>query len=82
MNRVLTKSGIAKCPVTSHPAVKNDIVAEGWDYRDDRVVTSGNVITSRGPGTAILFALTLVEAAVGKEKRDEVQGPMITAEAL
>jgi len=82
MNRVLVKSGIAKCPVTSHPSVKGDIIAEGWEYRDDRVVTSGKVITSRGPGTAMLFALTLVEAVVGKAKREEVQGPMITAEAL
>lgn len=35
---------------------------------------------SRGPGTAILFALTLVEKLFGKEKRDEVEEPMILSE--
>jgi len=79
---VLTKSGISKCPATSHPSVKKDVVAHGWEYKDDRVVVSGKVVTSRGPGTAILFALTLIEAISGKAARDEVAGPMITAEKL
>jgi protein DJ-1 len=34
------------------------------------------------PGTAMLFALTIVEVLAGKEKRDEVAGPMIVAETL
>lgn len=37
------------------------------------VVEDGKVITSRGPGTAMDFALTLVERLVGKEKRREVE---------
>lgn len=37
---------------------------------------------SNSPGTAILFALTIVEAISGKEKRDEVAGPMIVAQTL
>jgi protein DJ-1 len=45
-------------------------------------VVDQNIITSRGPGTAILFALTIVEELCGKEKRDEVAGPMIVAETL
>lgn len=36
------------------------------------VVTDGKFITSRGPGTAIDFALTLVELLSGKAKREEV----------
>ena len=31
---------------------------------------------SRGPGTAFPFALTLVELLLGKDKREEVRGPM------
>lgn len=38
----------------------------------DPVVIDGNVITSRGPGTAFPFALTLVEVLAGKAKRDQV----------
>lgn len=34
------------------------------------------------PGTAMLFALTVVEALAGKEKRDEISGPMILADTL
>lgn len=30
----------------------------------------------------MLFALTIVELLAGKEKRDEVAGPMIMAETL
>lgn len=47
-----------------------------------RVVVDGKVITSRGPGTAMLFALTIVEELCGNEKRNEVEGPMICAETL
>jgi len=47
-----------------------------------RVVVDGKVITSRGPGTAMLFALTIVEELCGKEKRNEVEGPMVCAETL
>ena len=37
------------------------------------VVEDGKLITSRGPGTAMDFALTLVERLVGKTKRQEVE---------
>jgi len=30
----------------------------------------------------MLFALTIVEILAGKEKRDEVAGPMVVAETL
>lgn len=37
------------------------------------VVVDGKFITSRGPGTAMDFALTLVEKLAGKSKRQEVE---------
>ena len=37
------------------------------------VVEDGKFITSRGPGTALDFALVLVERLVGKSKRQEVE---------
>jgi len=41
------------------------------------VVEDGNFITSRGPGTAMDFALTLVERLAGKAKRQEVESGLV-----
>lgn len=41
------------------------------------VVEDGNIITSRGPGTAIDFALTLVERLLGHAKRQEVEAALV-----
>jgi 4-methyl-5(b-hydroxyethyl)-thiazole monophosphate biosynthesis len=40
------------------------------------VVEDGKFITSRGPGTAMDFALKLVERLSGKTKRDEVEASL------
>jgi len=45
--------------------------------QDHAVVTTGNLVTSQGPGTSIQFALTLGEMIFGKEKRDEVAKAML-----
>lgn len=42
----------------------------------DPVVVDGNIITSRGPGTAMDFALRLVELLLGKAVRDNVEKPL------
>ncbi|HHI92796.1 MAG TPA: DJ-1/PfpI family protein [Gammaproteobacteria bacterium] len=41
------------------------------------VVKDGNVITSRGPGTAMDFALVLIESLAGLEKRKEVEAGLV-----
>jgi 4-methyl-5(b-hydroxyethyl)-thiazole monophosphate biosynthesis len=56
--------------VTSHPSVHDKL--GGVNYTDDRVVIDGGIITSRGPGTAMEFAMALVEVLAGKEKVAEV----------
>lgn len=43
----------------------------------DRVVEDGCCITSQGPGTALEFALTLVEKLCGKDVRHQVAAPMV-----
>jgi 4-methyl-5(b-hydroxyethyl)-thiazole monophosphate biosynthesis len=40
------------------------------------VVEDGKLITSRGPGTAMDFALTLVERLAGRAKREEVEAAL------
>lgn len=41
------------------------------------IVEDGLFITSRGPGTAMDFALTLVERLAGKAKRQEVEAGLV-----
>jgi 4-methyl-5(b-hydroxyethyl)-thiazole monophosphate biosynthesis len=47
---------------------------EGAIPSEKIVETDGNITTSKGPGTAVYFALRLVEELVGREKREEVAG--------
>jgi len=44
---------------------------------EDRVVVDRNVTTSRGPGTALEFALELAEQLAGKAKADELRAGML-----
>ncbi len=61
--------------VTSHPVVEKDL--GDLDYRQDRVVVDGTVVTSRGAGTAMEFALELVRILVGAEEADRLAGAML-----
>ncbi len=66
---VLKAAGVADGKaVTSHPIVQEEM--KGLDYREDRVVVDGTVVTSRGAGTAMEFALELVRILAGPEKAD------------
>lgn len=51
---------------------------EGADLQIYRTaVVDGNVITGKGPGLTIDFALALVEVLEGKAKRDEIAGQLL-----
>ena len=43
------------------------------EFSEDRVVVDKNLITSRSPGTALEFALKLVEVLAGKEKMLQIK---------
>jgi 4-methyl-5(b-hydroxyethyl)-thiazole monophosphate biosynthesis len=66
---------LASLNATCHPFFAGDI--KNSDSIESRVVVDGNCITSQGPGTAIEFALKLVEVLFGKEMKDKVAEPMI-----
>lgn len=73
-------SGIGKDrEITSHPSVKAELDKE-YKYLDERVVKADNLVTSRGPGTAFEFALKLVEVLCGKDKAEEIEGPLMMPE--
>jgi len=59
--------------VTSFPGALDGISMKDTIVTQDTVVKDGKVITSRGPGTAMDFALTLIEALAGKARRDTVE---------
>ena len=44
---------------------------------EQKVVKDGRIITSKGPGTAMDFALELVEAIKGKTAADELRGDLV-----
>ncbi len=66
---------VAGKAVTSHPALREEM--QGLDYREDRVVVDGKVVTSRGPGTALEFSLELVRILAGPDKARELAGAML-----
>jgi len=72
--KVLAHAGLLQGKrATSFPgALETDSIPD-LDYLERPVVMDGNVITSRGPGTAMDFALTLIELLAGKQRRDEVE---------
>jgi len=55
---------------TSHPAHRREMLR--CNYSDDRVVVDGNVVTSRGAGTAVEFAAQLVRMLTSPEKADDI----------
>jgi 4-methyl-5(b-hydroxyethyl)-thiazole monophosphate biosynthesis len=56
---------------TSHPAVSDRMT--GVDYVEDRVVVDGRLVTSRAAGTAMEFALKLVEILEGRKRMEAVK---------
>ena len=71
---VLAEAGLlAGKRATSYPGFVDKMDLPDVRYVTDPVVQDGKVITSRGPGTAMDFALTLVEILAGKAKREEVE---------
>jgi len=62
----LNKAGVLSQNYTCYPSVEEDIRVDGYSS-DKKVVKDGNVMTSRGPATAICFALAIVKELKGDE---------------
>ncbi len=68
---VLQKAGVLTGrKVTCYPGFESRL--DGCDFSAERVVIDGNLITSRGPGTAAEFAVKLVETLVGAEAASDI----------
>jgi len=75
--------GIGKS-VTSYPSFKDKVTGgdTNYNYKEDRVVIDGNIITSRGPGTALEWSLAVAKELVGKETADQVAAAMLLKDVV
>lgn len=62
---------------TSYPGFQDQLA--GSRYQEERVVVDGLVTTSRGPGTALAFALQLVSDLVGPEVAARLAAGLLVA---
>lgn len=60
---------------TAHPSVGHELPAM---LVNERLVIDGNIITSRGAGTALDFALGLIEVVAGTSKAREIAAAIAT----
>ena len=62
----LNCAGVLKDKWTCYPSVEEQINKNGY-IADKKVIIDNNIVTSRGPATAIYFALEIVKLLKGEE---------------
>lgn len=76
--KVLANAGLLDGKsATSYPGIIDAMELKTTKLLQDPVVVDGKIVTSRGPGTAMDFALALIELLLGPEKREEVETPLV-----
>ncbi len=61
---------------TAYPNTLDALDTNDITLIDKPIIVDGNIITSRGPGTAMDFALQLIETMMGKDARQAVEQPL------
>ncbi len=62
---------------TSYPGILDSMGLKTTACLDQAVVIDGKIITSRSPGTAMEFALSLIAVLLGENKRAEVEAGLV-----
>ena len=76
---VLSDAGILRNKnCTIYPGMETELEKGGGKPRKDLVVEDGNIITSQGPATALLFVFRLAERLVDKKTVDIVRKRTLT----
>lgn len=78
----LYTAGVLKEGYTCYPSVEDEIKLAGYQGDKSAVVETANVMTSRGPATAICFGLAIVKKLVGKEKYKELCSDLLADNCL
>lgn len=63
--------------MTAYPGIFDPAAHPELTYTGAAVQEDGTIITSRGPGTAMDFALTLIQALLGPEVRATVEAGLV-----
>jgi 4-methyl-5(b-hydroxyethyl)-thiazole monophosphate biosynthesis len=75
--KVLATAGLLhNRKATAYPGTLESMALETTQLTSNTVQIDGKVVTSRGPGTAMDFALKLIELLLGVETRNEVEKPL------
>jgi len=72
----LKTAGVLGNDYTCYPSVEEEIKQDGY-RTDKKVVIDGNIMTSRGPGTALCFGLEIVKRLVGVDSYQAVKDGML-----
>lgn len=76
--KVLARSGLLNGKrATAYPGTLEKMALSTTEIVSDAVVSDAQIITSRGPGTAMDFALLLVEKLAGRDVRDNVEAGLV-----
>ncbi len=72
----LAAAGVLKEGYTCYPSIEEKISVSGY-RAEASVVETDNIMTSRGPGTAICFGLAIVKKLVGNEIYEKLRSELL-----
>ena len=75
----LNKAGVLKQNYTCYPSVEKEIREEGYMGETAMVVEDDNIMTSRGPATAICFALEIVKKLEGEAMYQTIKSGILAS---
>lgn len=73
----LAEAGVLKEGYTCYPSIEEKIDVAGFRGEEAAVVETDNIITSRGPATALYFALVIVKKLVGDKVYNDLRADLL-----
>ncbi|MDD4884199.1 DJ-1 family glyoxalase III [Sulfuricurvum sp.] len=73
----LDAAGVLKEGYTCYPGIEDELSTGGFSGDKHAVVKSGNILTSRGPATAMCFALEIVRGLAGLSMYEKLRADLL-----